>query len=164
MDQPIYSLWLKPEGEIYDHLSRVIKILSKEYNSPVFEPHITLLKGLKIKEDTIEAKLKHLEFSPFEVQLSDIGFEDNLFQSFFLHSASDEIYKLYDQCEQIFHKSESYVPHLSLMYHEMPVKEKKALADKIDHFKGLKFMARNISIVSTAGRPDQWKESKVIPL
>ena len=42
-----HTLWLMPTGESYKRFSNLIKKLAKQYNAPVFEPHITLLGDFK---------------------------------------------------------------------------------------------------------------------
>lgn len=46
----IFSLWLIPKGNIFKKYSRIIRDLSKQYSSPYFEPHITLIGGILANE------------------------------------------------------------------------------------------------------------------
>lgn len=163
-DLPTYSLWLKPEGGINKKFSRLIKSLSDEYAGPSFDPHVTLLGGLKMEKETVIDKLQQIDFKPVEIHLDDVGCKDNFYQSLFVHVKNDEIYQLREQCDRIFSKSEEYMPHLSLMYNDIPIEEKETLATSVGNFSGTQFTARNIHVVSTGGKPEQWEEVFVYSL
>lgn len=55
-----YSLWLMPTGEAYGKFSNLIKRLAKEYNAPVFEPHVTLIGDLMGSENGVLKKVEQL--------------------------------------------------------------------------------------------------------
>lgn len=162
-DQPVYSLWLKPEGAVYDRLSGLIEELAREFHSPVFEPHVTLLGGLNLNGSKIQEKLKKIAFKPVEIQLGHFGCKDNLFQSFYLHVINDEVHQLRKQCERVFNKGGKYKPHLSLLYREMPRKQKEALANRLGD-RSERFRANNMHIVSTGVEIEKWEEVERVPL
>lgn len=53
-----YSIWLMPEGDVLDKFSKLIIKISDEYNSPRYQPHITLLGDLVgfTKEEAMSIK------------------------------------------------------------------------------------------------------------
>lgn len=168
IEKTTLSLWLKPDGRVYDELAGIIADLSRKHGSPVFDPHVTLLGGLNAPADIILGKLDQItqHAKPVDVQLGKIGFKDNLFQSFFARVENDDILSLRRPCEQAFGNPmmEDFMPHLSLMYHELPEKEKETLAEELGGRIEYSFQATQIHLVSTAGDPEEWKEIKTQPL
>ena len=38
-----YSIWLMPHGKCANSVSKIINNIGKKYNTPIFEPHVTLI-------------------------------------------------------------------------------------------------------------------------
>ena len=81
-----FHLWLKPSGKAYDILVHTIATLSKEYQGPFFEPHVTLLGNLPGTEEEISLGSSQLGSSlqPFDIQLTEPAYQDQYFQCLFL--------------------------------------------------------------------------------
>src|SRR5205814_8683705 len=54
------SLWLAPGARARLRLRRLIAELAREHGSPVFEPHVTLLPGLRLPADELRAGAREL--------------------------------------------------------------------------------------------------------
>jgi len=48
-----YHLWLMPSGALYDLLADTITEISRTYQAPRFDPHVTLLSSLRGSEPGI---------------------------------------------------------------------------------------------------------------
>ncbi|MEX0685435.1 MAG: 2'-5' RNA ligase family protein [Balneolales bacterium] len=168
IDNTTSSLWLKPIGTVYDELSMLINELAREHGSPRFEPHVTLISGLNSPIDHILNKIDKMSMpnNSVEIQLGKIGYKNNRFQSFFAHVENEDIFSLREQCKKaIGHQDiEEFMPHLSLMYHEMPEKKKEALSKRLGDTLDMKFTATQIHVISTNGEPEEWKEIAAINL
>lgn len=53
-----YSIWLIPQGEVHDNLLGIISAISKDFNSPIFPPHVTLIGKIEGDEDPNNFKSK----------------------------------------------------------------------------------------------------------
>ena len=78
-----YSLWLMPTGEAYDKFSNLIKRLAKEYNAPIFEPHVTLIgEAMQSEEDVIRRAEKLVSGQEsFPITLRTIDCQDSYFRT-----------------------------------------------------------------------------------
>src|SRR5574337_1324526 len=81
-----YSLWLVPGEPALSLLASAISRLSREYSTPRFKPHITLLGGIALQEANALAKLALLArtLEPFPIELGEIGFLDEYFRCLFV--------------------------------------------------------------------------------
>lgn len=160
---PKYSLWLEPEGNIAYRLQERIEKLSKKYNTPLFEPHVTLLGDLRHGETELIQLTDMLAGSlhPFELMLTKADCGNSFYQSIFvrvekskgLQSARRVACSLFDTNE-----SEDYMPHLSLLYGNMPRNEKERILNLMEREFQMKFTAKYIRLVKTEGKPKDWKK------
>ena len=52
-----YYFWLMPNKETYDTFQKIIHDLSHTYDTPTFEPHVTLVTGLSGDENDLVEKI-----------------------------------------------------------------------------------------------------------
>jgi 2'-5' RNA ligase len=164
MDQRVkaagYAIWLMPTGPAYRHLARRILALSRQYSTPRFEPHVTLLSGIALpEEDAVNrcAALARL-LEPFEVRLGAIDFSDEFFRCLFFHvMPADAVIRAHQQGGEVFglRTQPPYMPHLSLMYGSLPAETRKRLA--ADPPSGLSFQASRLYLYSVNGPPEDWR-------
>lgn len=158
-----HALWLRPFGDAAFELKQRIKDLSEHFNTPVFEPHITLLSGLRRGEtgliqltDTLAGSL-----SPFTVELSEIGYRDHYYQSLFIHVKKTPAFiNAQDTAEKLFgcETDETYMPHVSLMYGNIDVNEKNRVLNKMDRLVYLQFPVHSLLLIRTEGEVKDWKK------
>lgn len=158
-----YSLWLCPYGDTRYLLQERIKKLSDQYSSPLFDPHVTLLGGLKKGEtelaqltDTLAGSLR-----PFDIVLTSAGHTKSFYQSLFIHVAeSEELLKARKYAEKLFGiaPDEPYNPHLSLMYGDFDRDEKERILNIMGRQFHIRFTVHNLLLVNTSGEADNWKE------
>jgi len=69
-----YALWLMPSGDSYEILAQTILRLSRQYSTPFFEPHVTLLGGLLEPEEAVLSKTRQLAalVRPFGISLGSL--------------------------------------------------------------------------------------------
>lgn len=137
------SYWLLTSDKL---LNSLVDRFSKEFNTPFFKPHITLISGLKIREDTAYTNLKKLkdEFSSLDLFFTDIGFEDELSRSFyFMPEKNEKLFFLRKKIESLFKNKEynsNFNPHLSLFYYNCGLNRKRQI--KAELFKCLPYTAK----------------------
>ncbi|MDZ7692406.1 MAG: 2'-5' RNA ligase family protein [Balneolaceae bacterium] len=157
-----YSLWLRPFGDIAYSLRQRIKKLSAKHNTPVFEPHVTLLGGLEqgVTEliqltDTLAGALH-----PFDIILTRAGSGNTFYQSIFVHAQkSEELLSARSTAEKLFgaRPEQEYVPHLSLLYGELSQKEKERILNVMGREFHIRFTVHNVLLVNATGKPKEWK-------
>ncbi len=163
-----FALWLKPDNEVYDVLNRIINSLSREYDAPRFEPHITVagdisipLTGLKEAVSEVAAKIE-----PMTLYLTETDYRDTLYQSLFIHVApNDALLLLREQClSELGLEHKPYMPHISLLYKEIDNDEKKKIVDRVGKRFDLVFIPDKLYLMRTAGEPEDWEEVMSVPL
>ncbi|HKK45725.1 MAG TPA: 2'-5' RNA ligase family protein [Balneolaceae bacterium] len=158
-----YSLWLEPSGDIAFRLEERIKKLSDKYGTPIFPPHVTLLGGLKYKEAELTTLANTLASSldPFELELTKAGYEDNFYRSLYIHvKATSHLKEIHKMACQLFEMNyeDDFVPHLSLMYSELPQDQKERILNVLGREFHIHFPVKSIVIMQTDGKPEQWKK------
>ncbi len=158
-----YSLWLRPFGEVAIELKKHINKLSSQFNTPGFEPHVTLLGGLDAHETRLiqlTDTLAHA-LAPFTIQLEETGFGDQYFQSLFIRAKkSDPLISAHNLAIKMFgyENAGEYIPHLSLLYGELSVKKKSKILNTMGRNFNLQFDVHNVLLIKTGDRVDGWKK------
>ena len=156
------SLWLQPNGDIAYRLQERIKKLSKKYNTPVFEPHVTLLGGLRASQTELVSLTNTLASSlkPFELTLTRAGYTEQFYQSLFIHIKDNESLKeAHSLACRLFDRPQGdrFMPHLSLLYGDMTRNEKERVLNILGREFYIPFSVKSIVLMQTEGTPDQWK-------
>lgn len=164
-----YSLWLIPSGNAYNRLENIISELSKQYSAPFFEPHVTLIGGIKDSEENTLSKTSQLANSvrPFRVTLTEVQYLDEYFKSLFIRAKeTDELMKANSKARETFNlqNDSDYMPHLSLMYSNSPTRIKEEIIEKIGKDIAVKFDVKNIHLFSTEGEVGDWYKIKKFDL
>ncbi|MBU3940770.1 MAG: 2'-5' RNA ligase family protein [Nanoarchaeota archaeon] len=164
-----FSLWLMPSGEVYDILNTLISGLSMEYNTPFFQPHITLLDEVLISEKEIVSKTAQLSsiINPFKIELDEIKYLNEYFSCLFISvKQTNELINANLKAKKIFNRKNDvkYVPHLSLIYGNLLPQIKKEIITEIGRKIPLSFDVNKIYLVSTKGAPKDCYCVKEIPL
>jgi 2'-5' RNA ligase len=153
-----FSLWMVPEGDRHRRLAGLIESLARRFGRPVFEPHVTLLAGVRQAERDVVARAGALWRAPKALPLRFIGLEtdDTYFRALYLRvEPSPELLALHEAARGAFGRGDDppYVPHLSLMYGAPPpvpvVKELRPSAPAA-------FEARTLDVYSTEGPVESW--------
>ena len=160
-----HSLWLRPQGDIAFSLQQRIEKLSKKYDSPAFEPHVTLLGGLKAGETELSQLTDTLAGSlhPFDVILTQADIGNTFYQSVFARvKKTDEIMNARNTSKQLFSvepdEEKDHFPHLSLMYGNFTRNEKERVLNAMGREFHIRFTVSSLLLVETSGEPDEWKK------
>src|SRR5699024_8554282 len=125
-----------PFGDAAYELDQRIKWLSQKYDTPAFEPHITLVSDLRRPQHELIQLTKVLggATSPFSIELTDLGYTGNYFQSLFYRVKKTPTYvSVHKTTGKFFgyHNNDKYFPHLSLMYGNVEEGEKRRLIEDL---------------------------------
>ena len=92
-----YSIWLMPHGKCANSVSKIINNIGKKYNTPVFEPHVTLIGDCeKEKCDKLYYILKKKKniIKPIKIILKDFSYKNSFFQCLYI-----KVIKSYQLCK-----------------------------------------------------------------
>ncbi|OGI22325.1 MAG: hypothetical protein A2808_01010 [Candidatus Moranbacteria bacterium RIFCSPHIGHO2_01_FULL_55_24] len=156
-----YSLWLVPDtdSQAYLALSERIKDIALKYQTPLFEPHVTLLGGIQDLEKNVREKTQTLSktLKPLEIQTCGIDSYETYFQALFLKvKKTPEIMQIYEESRQHFGLPEKeHFPHLSIAYGEFALNDIQSLQAALESIESV-FFAKTIELWRTEGETKQW--------
>lgn len=158
-----YTLWLMPKGDVYTKYDKLIKGLAKEFNAPVFKPHLTLLGDIELPEEDVIKRTEKLVSGqkPFQINLDEIGYEDYHFRALFVKAViSPQLQNLHNKAKQIF-KMEipAFMAHLSLLYGNFPVDLKEKIIKEIGKEQPAQWEVDSVHLIR-GGEVKDWKVIK----
>jgi len=101
-----YALWFIPsDDEVYSLTSRYIAKLSGLYDLPRFEPHVTLLDGIR-KPEMDEMRSLVGSLKPFPIRLvREVEYRDEYFRCLFLQAyKTDELTETFLKASSLFNQ------------------------------------------------------------
>lgn len=162
------SIWLSPCDADMEFYQQVIIALSKRYDTPVFEPHLTLQPD--VSRQFSEENYQHFcnvakHRMPFELEMKPLETMYRYFQCFYLRSLSGhfELIQLHLLSLDIFKIKETpFMPHMSLLYGDL---DKAIIDDLIDEYGDCldrKVIFDKIKFVETSGDVENWQVLKTL--
>jgi 2'-5' RNA ligase len=139
----------------------MISRLSRQYATPVFPPHITLIGNLVGSEKELSSQAQQLatRVRAFEITLTTIGYLDEYFRCLFIQAAETAALVEADRTARTtFHREQDakFMPHLSLMYGDLNAETKRRIVVSIRGEFDIAFPVRSIHLFSTNGEPKHW--------
>lgn len=165
-----YSLWLVPDEDstVHENLESLIREHSQEYaDAPRFKPHITVVGGVGIGREKAEKGAERIarRHSPVDIELLQPHCSTTRYQCVFLLAEPTlELMELHrDTSHEYGHDAGMYVPHLSLVYSDMPLEERRRLVEEFDTGNlPLRFVSDTLRLVRTGGESGTVEEWQVI--
>ncbi|MBC8719246.1 2'-5' RNA ligase family protein [Ochrobactrum sp. Marseille-Q0166] len=116
-----HSIWLRPAQDDLVFLEKIVRDLSERFNSPVFEPHITLVPDMKRSAEELLPQAISLAIGrkPLELLIENVTGSEAYFRSFYaaLEKAPALMRLKQDTLEISGDASlQSFMPHVSLAY------------------------------------------------
>lgn len=165
-----YSIWLMPKDEVYEKYARIIGDLSQRFGTPNFEPHVTLVGGLKGSADLIEGATRLLStMSPSRrilIALREFGTEDFYFRALYLKAQRSNILQLLNERANLVFKrpiDSGYMPHLSLLYGDLTEGEKQQIIGGLNLKLPDQFVIDGLHLWQTEGEVRDWKQVSEYP-
>lgn len=168
---PGYSLWLAPDpdGPAGRALAdRIAAYAEAHDDAPVFDPHLTVVGGVDVGataavERTRDAAADH---GPLEVRLVRPHCSTTRYQCVFLLAApTADLLGLREDARRAFGRAASmYTPHLSLLYSDVEVGERRRLVEGYDGDLPVSFAADHVQVVDTRGGVGEWSVVERVPL
>ncbi|KAI9208578.1 RNA ligase/cyclic nucleotide phosphodiesterase [Polychytrium aggregatum] len=172
-DLKAYSLWLVPsDPAIAARLGSIIGHYSRELDTPLWSPHITLLGGIASKPERVRDLTAQVAKAvpPFRVKLEAIAIKDMFFQCVMaVPGPSDALVRLNEAAREGFGQigAPEYWPHLSLVYGDLEHSVKQRVADEIKRQStvvGIEFEISSVQIWSMEGEIKDWALVAEFPL
>jgi len=164
-----YYLWLLPPPPIRDRFTGLINRLSRQFETPRFTPHLTLIGSLDLPLDKLVEQTAGLaaNLAPVPIRLTGPGWTDQHFRCFFMRAErSPELLAAHETaCATLGQQAESdYMPHLSLIYGNLPQEQKDEIVESISTDFNVAFYADRIGLCYPTGTPEQWQLSHTFVL
>ncbi|PBO85635.1 MAG: hydrolase [Thaumarchaeota archaeon] len=160
-----YSIWLEPIKKDTIYLKNIINYLAKKYDSPIFDPHVTIdseIKELPTNEKMIKTFQQILKVDIFSHNLQ---FSDYIWKTLFIQLKKnlrlEQIRKMFKD-EFNYNSSYNFEPHISLVYKKLNNNIKKQIIQNIK-IKS-KFTFDKISIIYSTKEVKEWKKILTINL
>jgi len=159
-----YYFWLLPQKEVQAIFRNIIQNLSQTYDTPVFEPHVTLVSGLSGDENLLIKKIDSFTRNKkaIAVTLNDIDYTHGFFNALFIkiHN-TPEIDQLNKQTRNYLRPFDQghYHPHLSLLYGNITKEEKKHIISKLN-ISSKKIILDKLNLVRGNADVTQWRNIK----
>ncbi len=133
-----YALWLLPTEAVAPRYTELIHRLAERYGTPRFGPHVTLLGWVTGPEQELIARTEHLArgLRALKLRGQTIAGEPYYFRCLYIklqrHSA---LLGAHERASQSFMSgyASDYLPHLSLLYGQLPRAEKARLIAELEN-------------------------------
>lgn len=164
-----YYLWLTPRGDAHNRFAEIIRKLSKIYHTRLFEPHVTLAGGITGPEVDLIDKTEKLAscLTQITVQPLEVQYLNEFYRSLFLAVIQTEpLTSANILAKQQFGLplNEEFMPHLSLFYGDLSVKEKRKIKGQFNSELLTPFCLDNIVLFCTNDQTNKWYPVKSFPL
>ena len=160
MEQQV-SLWLVPTAADKDYLTEIIQHLAKQYQAPLFTPHLTLAGRLPLNLDTIELHLSQLAQTTSPFLLRGLGLDHSafLFRTLFIKTErAAALLALRQHILMLWPQGNNrpYQPHISLIYKKMAASERIAIAQSL--ILKAEYQFNQIAMVCPRNETNAWED------
>ena len=156
-----FSLWLMPPPAVRDRFYPLIVELSRRLGTPAFEPHLTLALTPATVEAEVVARIAPLaaNLAPLSIRLMEVDMTSDYFRCLFVRAAlTPPLQRAYHAaCRALAQPPGDFMPHLSLVYGDLPIAEKERVIADIGRRFDLHFTVERVALYTTAGPPPAWR-------
>ena len=160
------SIWLIPAPKDAQYIQAIINNLAATYQAPVFDSHCTLYSSTDLPAAELKQILEQSanNMKSFYVKKAMISHTENIWKTIFIELLrSPELEQLQQAVISQFPKGQPYefLPHISLLYKEMPDKTKEDIIRNLQVKNSFKM--DKIAAVRTGPNVDNWATVVEIP-
>uniref|UniRef100_A0A831UI34 Uncharacterized protein n=1 Tax=Geobacter metallireducens TaxID=28232 RepID=A0A831UI34_GEOME len=139
-----FSVFLVPAAADRRWAEGVIRELAARYDAPPFEPHVTVYGGSFSDDAQLEPLRRALAATaagtdPIALRVTGLGVTEEYFKTLFVTFAEDSrLRRLHEAAKGAVANDSGYglVPHLSLLYADIPLAEKEMAARTVSLHRG----------------------------
>lgn len=157
-----YSLWLMPKDKKAEIFNKLLVDAARQAKTGIFEPHITLLGGIRLKQRHIIKNMEKLvsKLTPFKISFIKSGSTEEFYKSVFLEcKKTKKLMQANKLAQRIFSKDYRYIPHMSIVYGNVSSSTKDKIVNSVSTklLKSMPFIAESIVLCRAFGKFDEWK-------
>ncbi len=154
------TIWIIPQEPLKKQLEDIVAYLSQKFESPVFEPHMTLLGDVEMERSEFMEKCSKLSrvIEPFPLELGEVSFSTTYFQSVFVRVRSTApLMEANIKAKEIFGvENNFFMPHISLLYGEHSMETRSAASSNVELREGTAFTADSFVVTQASLEPSEW--------
>ncbi len=159
-----YSVFLTPSGADFAYAADLIREICGKYDVPPFEPHVTAYSGMFSDQDALEKAVSTAVAGvrPFSLRIRRIGCSNEYLKSLFIEFEEDPVLRgIYERIRAGVEMASGYdlFPHLSLLYIDMPLRDKQALAKRVVPDRDLIYFDE-VKIVTPRNLKEGWRDTR----
>ncbi len=163
----MYAIWLTFSKTDSEYLKNIINTLSKKYEAPRFEPHITVYGLVDLEINFIEKIVKNIiqNSNSFLIEKSQILQSKELWKTVYIElKVNNQIEIIYNNLKKHFEKIAKYQlnPHISLIYKILPKEEKLKIINGLNIKNN--FMVKDLVVQEFFPDVEKWKIVRKINL
>lgn len=154
----MYSIWVEPTAKDAKYLIQIICKLAKKYDSPTFNPHITVYSGVQNVSTAKSAVRNCVNMKKFTVEATDLEFSDNLWKTVFINvKENQELKQIHNTIKKDIPLNPKYEfnPHISLIYKKLDDSQKQGIIDDLKIKSKLTF--DKITVVISSKNVEKWE-------
>lgn len=130
------SLWLLPRADQAFFLQQQIEVFSRRRGRPTFLPHLTLYSPIHATAEQLQQEQAVIcaAQAPLELPATGIQHSEAHYRALVIElAASPELLSWQQGLQQRWFPSDerTYAPHLSLVYDQIPLQERKTMARQV---------------------------------
>lgn len=165
MDAPLakYSVFLSPSDKDFRFCESLIGKYSRTFGIPAFEPHVTVYSGTFPGPEALQEAVSRAVagMGPLRLRVRGAGYSEEYFKALYIDLHDDQILQgIRRRIGQYLPDDSGYrlVPHLSLLYRDMPLAEKQTLAQGLLLDRDTMSFDR-ISIATPGNSTEGWRDT-----
>ncbi|MCG7391624.1 2'-5' RNA ligase family protein [Microvirga sp. ACRRW] len=165
MSGDYHSIWLMPIAEQEQKFASIVRDLAKRFNSPVFQPHLTLVEDMPRSCEDLQPLVEQLAdgVASFQASVGSVEESELYYRSFYARfPVVPQLKLLKERAVDLFKVGslETFMPHISLAYGVTQSDEKtRQIAALQSKLQGLNVTFNRVCIVSSSQQTpiEQWK-------
>lgn len=164
-----YALWLLPAEPVRSRYADLIRRLAERCQTPIFEPHVTLLGRLQGEQAAQARRTERLarELTPFDIRLLETAYLDEYYRALFIEVAlTPPLIATRAAARVAFERriENGFYPHLSLLYGDLSEREKEAILDDIGRYHDEWVRVNRLALWHVDGPPAAWRAAATCTL
>ena len=157
-----FALWLVPAEPVRAELAAIIRRFAKQYDAPIFDPHVTVYGGCFTGADAMCELLDAVvtNVPPVTLTVTKLDWTAEFFKTLFIaFEHNDELANLSEQMRRGLSRPAPYglQPHLSLLYKQMPTDQKRRIIADLGPLPS-RIACDETRIVSPANPTAAWRD------
>jgi putative hydrolase of the HAD superfamily len=158
------AIFLAPAADDFRYADGIIGELSARLDAPLFEPHLTVCSGLCSDPGLLSGVVAEAAevLPPLSLRVKGVGCSEAFFRTLYIEFEPDPFLNgLRERVGIMVEQPDggTFLPHLSLLYREMPLAEKEALARRL-RLNRTELTFDSLKVVTPANIREGWRDTR----